>query len=117
MATKWLVNPCDGRRITKMNTDPFNSNTRLTSRPCRLPTDRRIGTAILLAAFSAAVTFAYAGEAVPQPIFPDSRPVCSWESLRNVTLPDTAIDSVVTNADGSCRVTATVTHPPSSDRV
>jgi feruloyl esterase len=37
--------------------------------------------------------------------------------LTNVALPNTTIDSVVTNADGSCRVTATVTHPPSGDRV
>ena len=70
----------------------------------------------LLAALSLAFTSAQAAE-VLKPIFPDNAPVCSWESLTNVTLPNTTIDSVVTNADGSCRVTATVTHPPTGDKV
>jgi len=77
----------------------------------------RIGTAILLIALSSAIAPAQTASTSPNPIFSDSAPVCSWESLTNVTLLNTTIDSVVTNADGSCRVTATVTHPPSGDRV
>ena len=76
----------------------------------------RIVTAVLLIALSSAVARARAAES-PGPIFSDNAPVCSWESLTNVTLPNTTIDSVVTNSDGSCRVTATVTHPPSGDQV
>jgi feruloyl esterase len=56
-------------------------------------------------------------EASLKQIFSDNAPVCSCESLTNVTLPNTTIDSVTTNADGSCRVTASVTHPPAGDRV
>ena len=77
----------------------------------------RIETTIFLTAFSATVAFAQFRETSPRPVFPDSTPVRSWESLSNVALPNTTIDSVVTNTDGSCRVTATVTHPPSGDRV
>jgi feruloyl esterase len=77
----------------------------------------RIETAIFLTALSTAVAFAQSGDTSPLPILPDNAPVCSWESLTNVTLPNTTIDSVVTNADDSCRVTATVTHPPTGDKV
>ena len=77
----------------------------------------RIEIAILVATLLVAVSFAQVAETPPKPVFPESAPVCSWESLTNVALPNTTVDSVVTNADGSCRVTATVTHPPSGDRV
>ena len=83
------------------------------TRPILLFARHRIGTAIFLAA----VAFAPVAEAQPKPVFPDNAPVCSWESLTNVTLPNTTIDSVVTNTDGSCRVTLSVTHPPAGDRV
>ncbi|HXR03171.1 MAG TPA: tannase/feruloyl esterase family alpha/beta hydrolase [Verrucomicrobiae bacterium] len=87
------------------------------SRPT-LPLARyRTGIAILLATLLAAGARAQVAETLLKPVFPDSVPVCSWESLTNVALPNTTIDSVVTNADGSCRVTATVTHPPTGDRV
>ncbi len=53
-----------------------------------------------------------------QPLFPGAAPVGSPEDLRKVSLPNTTIDSVVIDpTDGSCRVTATVTHPPANDRV
>ena len=83
----------------------------------RLRARHRIGTAISLAVLPAAIAFAQVADTSPKPIFPDNAPVCPWESLTNVVLPNTTIDSVVTNADGSCRVTAIVTHPPTGDRV
>lgn len=60
----------------------------------------------------------YGAEAPPKALFADAAPSCPCESLTNVVLPNTTIDSaVIDSADGSCRVTATVTHPPSGDRV
>src|SRR5437867_12466354 len=78
----------------------------------------RIKRAILVTALSGAITFARAAEAPPKPLFPDAAPVCPCESLTKVSIPNTTIDSAVIDpSDGSCRVTATVTHPPSGDRV
>jgi len=48
----------------------------------------------------------------------NAAPVRSCESLTSVSLPDTTIDSAaVAPAGGPSRITATVTHPPSGDRV
>jgi hypothetical protein len=45
-------------------------------------------------------------------------PVRTCESLAQVVLPDTTIDAATLDPnDGSCRITATVTHPPSGDQV
>jgi hypothetical protein len=78
----------------------------------------RIKRAILITALLGALTLARAAEGPPKPIFPDATPVCPCESLTKVSLPNTTIDSAAIDpADGSCRVTATVTHPPSGDRV
>jgi len=53
-----------------------------------------------------------------KPLFPDAAPVCPPEDLRKVSIPNTTIDSVsIDSTDGSCRVNATVTHPPANDRV
>jgi len=71
---------------------------------------------ILLAALAIAPGPAQA-EPAPKPIFPDGAPVRPAESLTHVVIPNTTIESAVLNADGSCRVTAVVTHPPSGDRV
>ncbi|MBM3833686.1 MAG: tannase/feruloyl esterase family alpha/beta hydrolase [Verrucomicrobia bacterium] len=72
--------------------------------------------AIVVTAFAVAV--AAKGAEGPKPIFPDATPVCPCESLTKVSLPNTTIDSATIDpTDGSCRVTATVTHPPSGDRV
>ena len=76
-----------------------------------------LGMAALLTTFPFAGSSAQAADSSPRPIFSENEPVCPWESLTNVVLPNTTIDSVATNADGSCRVTASVTHPPSGDRV
>src|SRR2546427_1025817 len=78
----------------------------------------RIKHAILVTAISGAMTFVRAAETPPKPLFPDAAPVCSCESLAKVSLPNTMIDTAAIDpSDGSCRVTATVTHPPSGDRV
>jgi len=54
----------------------------------------------------------------PTPVFPGATPVRSCESLRNVSIQDTTIDSVeIAASDGSCRVTATVMHPPATNRI
>ncbi|MDO8630904.1 MAG: tannase/feruloyl esterase family alpha/beta hydrolase, partial [Phycisphaerales bacterium] len=74
--------------------------------------------AILATALSCALTFVRAADFPPKPLFPDAAPVCPCESLTKVSIPNTTIDSAALDpSDGSCRVTATVTHPPSGDRV
>ena len=78
----------------------------------------RIGILTLLVALPAAVARAQAGETPPKPAFADNAPVIPHQSLTKVALPNTTIDSVELNAaDGSCRVRATVTHPPTGCRV
>ncbi|HKS38953.1 MAG TPA: tannase/feruloyl esterase family alpha/beta hydrolase [Verrucomicrobiae bacterium] len=69
-------------------------------------------------AFSVAITLAGAADTTPKPLYPGAVPVCSCESLTNVSLPNTTIDSASLDpSNGWCRVTASVTHPPSGDRV
>jgi feruloyl esterase len=77
-----------------------------------------------LAVLSASAAFAQAPPplAAHKALYPNIDPGRSCESLRSVSLPDTAIDAaVVDNGDertpASCRVTATVTHPPADDKV
>ena len=54
----------------------------------------------------------------PQAIYHDNAPIRSCDSLLDVSIPNTKIDATkVDDLDGSCRVTASVTHPPASDRV
>lgn len=78
----------------------------------------RIGILALLVALPAAAARAQVGEAPPRPVFADNAPVIPHEDLARVALPNTTIDSVELNAaDGSCRVRATVTHPPTGCRV
>src|SRR5688500_5697034 len=53
-----------------------------------------------------------------RPLYPEAAPVRTPESLTSLELPNTTIDSVTLDPmDGSCRVTATVTHPPAADRI
>jgi len=52
----------------------------------------------------------------PAPIDPDARPARSCESLAEVALPDTTIESAAVDGD-LCRITAVSTHPPAGDRV
>jgi len=54
----------------------------------------------------------------PANLIANAAPVRTCESLTLVALPDTTIDSASLDpSDGSCRITATVTHPPSGDQV
>ena len=66
--------------------------------------------------FFCAISFLRAAET--RPLFPGIKPICPCEELANVSLPDTTIDSAKPDpSNGWCRVMATVTHPPSGDRV
>jgi hypothetical protein len=78
----------------------------------------RLGILTLLISLPGAAARAQVGEAPPRRIFADNEPVITHEDLARVSLPNTTIDSVELNdADGSCRVRATVTHPPTGCRV
>jgi hypothetical protein len=70
-------------------------------------------TCILSAAFVSG-----AAEGPLKPLYPGVTPVCSCESLTNVMLPNTTIESATIDASNRmCRVTAIVTHSPANDRV
>lgn len=76
--------------------------------------------AVVLALAAAAAVHAQPTPAFtrPKPLYPDAAPICAPEDLRRVGIPNTTIDDVsIDPTDGSCRVTATVTHPPAKDRV
>ncbi len=74
--------------------------------------------ALWLCALGPALASAWAADSRPEPLFPDAVPLCGCDDLLKVSLPNTTIDSAVLDpADGVCRVTATVTHPPAGDRV
>jgi hypothetical protein len=73
---------------------------------------------ILVACLFYATTLAQGAETAPEAIFPNATPVCPCESLAKISIPNTTIDSAAIDpTNGWCRVTATVTHPPSGDRV
>src|SRR6266704_440606 len=78
----------------------------------------RINRTIFTTALSVTIAAVGAAEAPLKPLYPDATPVCPCESLKKVSLPNTTIDSAALDpSNGWCRVTATVTHPPSGDRV
>jgi len=52
----------------------------------------------------------------PPALNPDVRPARACESLAEVSLPDTTIESAAADGD-VCMVTAVTTHPPAGDRV
>jgi hypothetical protein len=84
----------------------------------QLPRPLRTAPLIIVTTLLMVVTLALFAETPPTPIYPDADPVIPWESLRKVSLPNTTIESVMIDpTDGSCRVTAIVTHPPSGDQV
>ena len=61
---------------------------------------------------------ARAAEPPPKALFPGLAPACSCESLTNLSLPNTTIQSaIVDSSNRMCRVTAIVTHPPARDGV
>jgi len=74
--------------------------------------------AVLFTVLFSAITFVQAAETPLKPLFPGIAPVRSPESLKNVSLPNTTIESVVVDpSDHMCRVTAIVTHPLAGDHV
>ena len=76
-------------------------------------------TQVLIASFMFSTSVvARAAETPPKPLFPGITPACSCESLTNVSLPNTTIESaLIDTSNRMCRVTAIVTHPPAGDRV
>ena len=73
---------------------------------------------ILIAALAGGLNFLRAAETPFKALYPGIVPVCSCESLTNVALPNTTIESAVVDASNSmCRVAAIVTHPPAADGV
>ena len=57
-------------------------------------------------------------DAAPRPLYAENAPVLSLAQLRQVSIANTTIDEVALDpTDGSCRITATVSHPPANDRV
>jgi pimeloyl-ACP methyl ester carboxylesterase len=61
---------------------------------------------------------ARAAETPLKALYPGIAPACACESLTNVSLANTTIESAVVDASNRmCRVTAIVTHPPANDRV
>jgi feruloyl esterase len=53
-----------------------------------------------------------------QSFFPDAKPVCSCDSLRNIAIPNSIIDSAGLDSTGtSCWVAITMNHPPADDQV
>src|SRR5439155_6625738 len=78
----------------------------------------QITTAMLVIALAVSITLVRAAETPPKSIYSDAAPICPCESLAKVSIPNTVIDSAaLDSSNGACRVTATVTHPPSGHRV
>jgi feruloyl esterase len=71
---------------------------------------------IIVIALTSTLMLARAAESPIKPLFPGAAPTCSCESLVNVSLPNTTIESARVDG-GMCRVTAIVTHPPANDQV
>ena len=71
------------------------------------------------AAIVAVVVTAGHAQNPPKPLIANAKPVRSCESLANVALPDTTIESATVDAANPnlCRVIATTTHPPAGDKV
>src|SRR5882762_5844813 len=72
----------------------------------------------LVAALAGGIGLLRAAETPPRMIYPGLTPACPCESLTNLSLPNTTIESAVVDVSNRmCRVTAIVTHPPAGDRV
>jgi feruloyl esterase len=101
----------------EIHTLKIDQNMKYLTLPTAIPTK----VAVLFAALMLAAARAHAQSAdtQPKPASADTAPTCSCESLStNLALTNITIDSAMVNArDNSCRITATVTHPPSGDRV
>jgi pimeloyl-ACP methyl ester carboxylesterase len=75
-----------------------------------------LGTALLFGGMSVGAAEGSAAGS-PKGLFPGVAPVCECESLTNIALANTKIESAMMDSNGWCRVTATVTHPPAGDRI
>ncbi len=87
-------------------------------------TMKSCGVTIVLVMLAANVALAQAPPqlAAQKPLYPDVDPVRTCESMTSVSLPNTTIDSAAVDQGDerippSCRITATVTHPPAGDKV
>lgn len=79
---------------------------------------QRLGSAFYLATLLLATFVARGADSQLKALYPGVTPVCPCESLTNVALPNTTVESAVVDASNRmCRVTASVTHPPAKDRV
>jgi pimeloyl-ACP methyl ester carboxylesterase len=78
----------------------------------------RIHITVLVAALAGSLSLLQAAENSLKPLYSGLMPACSCESLTNLSLPNTTIESAVVDVSNRmCRVTAIVTHPPARDRV
>src|SRR2546423_13055438 len=78
----------------------------------------RLHSTMLVAAFAGGLSLLPAAETPRKPLYPGLPPACSCESLTNLSLPNTVIESALVDASNRmCRVTAVVTHPPAGDHV
>jgi len=84
------------------------------------PMSRRLhlNIAILVATLAGSLSPLQAAEPSLKPLYPGLTPACPCESLTNLSVLNTVIESAVVDASNRmCRVTAIVTHPPAGDRV
>lgn len=74
---------------------------------------------LFISAMAAALTISTtAAEWSAKPLYDNVKPACGCEDLLKFEYPNATIESAaIDKADGSCRVTAVVTHPPANDRV
>jgi hypothetical protein len=71
-----------------------------------------------LALFLSLAPLSKAADSPFKPLYAEAAPACGCEDLLKISLPNTTIDSATIDpSDGSCRVVATVTHPPANDHV
>src|SRR6266480_4471908 len=67
----------------------------------------RLHRTILVAALAGGLSLLRAAETPLKPLYPGLTPACSCESLTNLSLPNTAIESAVVDVSNRmCRVTA-----------
>src|SRR2546430_2626596 len=77
----------------------------------------RLHSTILVAALAGGLSLLRGAETPLKPLYPGLTPACSCESLTNLSLPNTAIESaVVGGSKRMCRLTAILTHPSPGDR-
>ena len=71
----------------------------------------RLPSTILVAALAGGLSLLRAAETPLKPLYPGLTPACSCESLTNLSLPNTTIESAIVDVSNRmCRVTAIVTH-------